>query len=424
MVTEFIRAFTDKRGRRYAVIVLALNAPLLYLSLALYNIVRTAGTSVDVAVSAVWGLFSPGGSWVSLVASFIALLLVVLVFLSSFRLGGLHWAIASFYILLALAAGLSPSFLDYRLVVASIASTLLALLSLGYRRALHFIVAGREWTVSFARTRGSATATIIYTALTILTPLLVALGASILVLSAARAIESLELNVPPPLPDVWNLFKSTRIGVFLALLAVILLSLWIANNVFETIIIIVTLRRDQALELARNQALREYTELGRFSGREDRASAWILSSVGALLFYPVIYTSYTRYSDLLGRILGDVIVPRWVSYLAGLTLLMALLWITRRLVASLVAARGLEGRRWLFFFTALTASIIAYIYAVLGAEGALSVIREVLGLGEIQGLKSDPLNTLFGGGELWVQLETIYARIERLLKLITWFLWG
>ncbi len=425
MVFEIAKALANKRARVYALAVLALNAPLMYTSISFYIIVREAGTGIaSTPLTSFWKLLEPGDSWVPRVIDVIALLLVALIFYQSLRLKGLHWAIATYYILLALAVGLGPDLLTPRALLAAVVATILSLLSMSYRRVLHFIVTGRDWTVKYSVSKGSLPGSILYMTLTTLAPLLIAIGASLLVLSAASALEALELGLPPPLPDIWDLFKSTRIGVFLALLAVIWFSIWVTNNVFETIIMIATLRRVQALDLARNQALKEYAELSRFNSREDKINAWILSSIGALLIYPIIYANYAQLSEPLSRLLGETIVPRWLTYAAGLAALMIVLWTARRLVTNLTTARGLAGRRWTLFYASLTIITIIYLYATLGGE-TLSLMKGVVGLDETQSLRNDPLGSfLLSGNNLWIRLEILYSRIEGLLRMIIWFLWG
>jgi hypothetical protein len=361
MALALLRAAATREGRVRLGLVLASNALLAYSGLALYFKVSEAA-SRGVQVSTSFSIPTPVGTITpfTLVVGLAALLLLAVLYYS-FTLDRVQRSIVSLYILLALAVGVGPELVDHKLLLVVLASTMAALLSHGPRRAIHVSVLGKDWRGKYYASRGNPVALAVYLALTSLVPMLAAVGASVLVLSAARAVEALELSVPPPLPDLWDLFKSTRIGVFLVLLAVIWFSVWLVNNVFETLILIAVIKRDQALELARSQVLRDHEDLSRFRSGEDRVSTWILGSIAALLLYPLIYSSYSSVAGPLYDALELASVPSWLSYLAGLAALMVILWASRRFTVGLMTSREALGRRWALLSASLSLLLIAYL---------------------------------------------------------------
>jgi len=356
--------------------------------------------------------FSLAGTNASILAYYAIITTVAVAIVASgyyaFTIGSTHKAVTALGIIPLVSASLGNLRMGDVILVAMV--SLLLLYIYPYRRRYIIGVSDKGVSASGWRPGSTVSAALFYAA-----PPLLAIGGSAIVAAAISFTANLNLGVPPPLPDIWRLFASTRLAYILIAILVTVGVLWVIGEFAGGLLLFYTLTPRDAVSRASRILLEEEHMLKSWSTWHQRIIIWSASTIMGVLSYPIMYGVTWR---LLGRLGASM--PGWMMMAVDLAAVILVWRVFHIYVRRVVVHRG-EAYRSLL---AVPLSLVV-LYTVLSALGLLpqQPLYYALGL-RPPSSRGDVLAGVWNDKYIGGTLEGMFKEFERIARIVIKLLWG
>ncbi len=349
-------------------------------------------------------------------------LAVILGFLATYyslRGGGVGRSIMYLYVLLVIATGTGNVGLSD--IAVLVTATMLLLYTYPFRRGVELALYGKG-RPEF-RSSGSRAASLAFTLASYFIPLSLSIGIASIIAGMTAVATRIRLDVPPPLPNIWDLFLETRIAVIVLGLTVILVVLWLIGDLIEGILLVAILTPEEALDLAYREAMRDFEDLESWKTWHQAIPLRLQTFLASIIIYIVVLEVIGSLETLLDPYLATAGLPWYFRSLLSLAVVIALWRSVADKLRKLITMQGdLELNRTAL---ALTVMMIGFLVALWQqGAGTLDPIYYALGL-KAPTSSGDVISKL----NLWPQdigarIEGMFKSFEKIARLVIRFLWG
>ncbi len=346
----------------------------------------------------------------------LSLLLILLVVVVLLRGESTGRVILSLYGLTLLAMGSGK--IGFREVYLVSMATLLLLylhpVARGWRQILR-----RKFSIT--RIGGSAWITFLSMMFFFIVPIGVSLGVADVIVGVSRALESRSLGVPPPLPDLWNVFRGSRLAILLVSLVVLGVFSWMVREFGDTLIYFTLITPGEAARRVRGLVRRELRDLEMDRLWHQSIPTGLFVALASIFVYGYIILISNRITELFQEYLGGY--PKYFPILLGLAVTVFAWGIVRREFRKILTLKGEAGinlKAIVLLFGLL--GLILYYWQI--GQGSLDPIYYALGLKRPSG-SGDIIRKLgFWPNDFYKGLEGMFKNFNDTAKLVVRFLWG
>ncbi|MEB3758737.1 MAG: hypothetical protein GSR87_02630 [Desulfurococcales archaeon] len=345
--------------------------------------------------------------------SILLILLVVIVLLRGESTGRV---ILSLYGLMLLALGSGKVGFREVYLVSTVTLLLLYLhpVTRGWRQILR-----RKFPIT--RISGSAWITSFSIILFYIVPIGVSLGAADVIVGVSRALESRSLGVPPPLPDLWNVFRGSRLAILLVSLVVLGVFSWVVREFGDTLIYFTLITPGEAVRRVRGLVRRELRDLEMDRLWHQSIPTGLFVALASIFVYGYIILISNRITELFQEYLGGY--PKYFPILLGLAVTVFAWGIVRREFRKILTLKGEAGIN-LKAIVLLVGLIGLILYYWQTGQGSLDPIYYALGLKQPSG-NGDIIRKLgLWPSDFYKGLEGMFKNFENTARLVVRFLWG
>jgi hypothetical protein len=346
----------------------------------------------------------------------LSLLLILLIIIVLLRGESTGRVIVSLYGLLLLALGSGRVGFREVYVVSTVTLLLLYLhpVTRGWRQILK-----RKFPETWIN--GSALITSFSMTLFYIVPIALSLGTADVIVGVSRVLESKNLGVPPPLPDLWNVFKGSRLAILLVSLVVLGLFTWVIREFGETLIYFALITPEEASRRVKNYVIEELKDLEMDRLWHQSIPTGLFVALASVFVYGYIILISDRITLLLQGYLEGY--PKYFPVLLGLSIAMLAWGIVRKEFRKILSLKGEAGIN----FKAITLllgilGLILYYWHI--GQGSLDPIYYALGVKQPTSNGDIVKNLGLWPSNFYERLEGMFKNFEDTARLVVRFLWG
>jgi len=271
------------------------------------------------------------------------------------------------------------------------------------------------------RIGGSAWITVFSLILFYIVPIAVSLGASDVIVGVSRGLEAKSLAVPPPLPDLWGVFRGSRLAVLLVSLAVLGLFSWIVREFGETLVYFTLITPGEAVRRVKSIVSRELRDLEMDRLWHQSIPTGLFVALASVFVYGYVILISDRITGLFQEYLGGY--PKFFPILLGLTVSILTWALVRREFRKVLSVKGEVGvnLKAIVLLAVILGLILYYRHA---GQASLDPIYYALGLKHPSG-NGDIIRKLgLWPSDFYGRLEGMFKNFEDTARQVVRFLWG
>ncbi|MEB3755515.1 MAG: hypothetical protein GSR79_01455 [Desulfurococcales archaeon] len=346
----------------------------------------------------------------------LSILLILLEFIVILKGDNTGRIIVSLYGLLLLALGSGKVGLRevYFILFTTLVLLYLHPITRGWRQIL-------KGYIPSIKVKGSLTITGFTIILYYILPIALSVGAASLIVSLSEAIGSRELSVPPPLPNIWNVFMQSRLAILAVSLIVIGIFSWFIREFGETIIYLLLITPEEALRRVKSIINRDIMELKMDKAWHQSIPIGLFVSLASIFAYGYIIIVSDEIDKVFQQWFGSS--PWYIPEALGFGVLIFAWGLVRREFRRMLTLKGNIGLsvKSLILLIGLLALIIYFWHQ---GRTTLDPLYYALGLKEPTS-KGDIIRNL----GLWPvnfynRLESMFKSFESTARFVVRFLWG
>jgi len=346
----------------------------------------------------------------------LSILLILLEFIVILKGDNTGRIIVSLYGLLLLALGSGEVGLRevYFILFTTLVLLYLHPITRGWRQIL-------KGYIPRIKVKGSLTVTGFTIILYYILPIALSVGAAGLIVSLSEAIGSRELSVPPPLPDIWNVFMQSRLAILAVSLVVIGIFSWFIREFGETIIYLLLITPEEALRRIKSMINMDIVELKMDKTWHQSIPIGLFVSLASIFAYGYIIIVSDEIDKVFQQWFGSS--PWYIPEALGIGVLIFTWGLVRREFRRMLTLKGKTGFN-MKSLTLLIGLLALIIYFWHQGQTTLDPIYYALGLKKPTS-KGDIIRNLgLWPDNFYNRLESMFKSFESTARIVVRFLWG